>query len=65
MADGSLTSASATPMEAFSASFVLDTTGPIVLNSSIGDQDTVPSGLLTWAVTFNEDLATAGLGRRT
>jgi subtilase family serine protease/methionine-rich copper-binding protein CopC/type 1 glutamine amidotransferase len=62
MAAGSLTGVSGTPLEAFEATFELDTTGPVVVGTSIPAGGTVNSGLLTWTVTFNEDMATSGLG---
>jgi hypothetical protein len=62
LAAGSLTAVSGASLEAFEATFEFDTTGPIVVDTSIPDGGTVNSGLLTWIVTFNELLATEGLG---
>jgi large repetitive protein len=62
LAAGSLTAVSGASLEAFEAAFEFDTTGPIVVDTSILDGGTMNSGLLTWIVTFNEPLATEGLG---
>ncbi|NLX56992.1 MAG: S8 family serine peptidase [Planctomycetaceae bacterium] len=62
MAADSLTAVSGSSLGAFSATFSFDTTGPIVLDTSIPDGGTVNSGSLTWTVVFNEDLATSDLG---
>ncbi|TVS19950.1 MAG: hypothetical protein EA424_06450, partial [Planctomycetaceae bacterium] len=62
LAAGSLTAVSGTLLESFDATFEFDTTGPIVVDTSIPDGGTINAGLLTWTVTFNEPLATEGLG---
>ena len=62
LASSSLTAVSGAPLETFDASFVFDTKGPLVVDSSIASGETVAAGLLTWTVTFNETLAITGLG---
>lgn len=62
LAAGSLTSVSGTPLDAFEATFALDTTGPVVVSTSIVDGSVVDAGPLTVYITFNEALATEELG---
>ena len=47
---------------AYDVGFRLDTTGPVVISSSIGEGDLASSGDLVYTATFSEDLGTTGLG---
>lgn len=59
---GVLNDMSGNASAAYAVDFRLDGTGPVVTASSVGSQDVVPAGDLTYVATFSEDLATAGLG---
>lgn len=58
IAPASLTSVSQKALTGFAASFLVDTTGPMVSASSIAAGESVESGLLVWSVQFNEGLET-------
>ncbi|MBC8218364.1 MAG: pre-peptidase C-terminal domain-containing protein, partial [Planctomycetes bacterium] len=60
-ADG-IQSVSGAGNAAFSLSFTVDTTSPVVTASSIDSGQIVEPGHLTYTVTFSEDIATADLG---
>ncbi|MBI5855218.1 MAG: PPC domain-containing protein, partial [Nitrospirae bacterium] len=59
---GVLTSISGKPNEEFTATFVLDTAGPRVIESSLHDGDVLLPGPLVASIHFSEALATDGLG---
>ncbi|MGB2822461.1 MAG: LamG domain-containing protein, partial [Phycisphaerae bacterium] len=50
------------PNEAFTASFTLDSTPPVVIASSVGEADTITTSTLTYQVQFSEELLTSYMG---
>lgn len=59
---GDLTSVSGEPLEAFTATFTVDATGPRVVGSSIQQGDTVGAVGLSITLMFDEELDAASLG---
>src|SRR6185503_9109810 len=62
IAAGALESVSGKPIQAFSTSFSTDVTAPVVEHTSVANGAIVGTDPLTISVTFNEPLASAGLG---
>ena len=62
MDTGSLRAVRGTLLEAFDGTIVFDTTGPVVVDSSIAQDAVIEPGNLTYTVTLSEELATVGLG---
>lgn len=56
IAGGALTDLQNQPIEAYSGQFVVDTTAPRVISSSIQENDSVSRGTLVYTVQFNEEL---------
>ena len=61
LAAGAVTGLAGQPLAAYAGRFTLDNNGPRVVESSVRDGDTVPSGDLTYTVRFDEPLRAAGL----
>ncbi|MCH8923500.1 MAG: pre-peptidase C-terminal domain-containing protein, partial [Planctomycetes bacterium] len=59
---GSIFDVQGTAIDPFSATFTVDTTGPRVISSSVGEGDTVLGGELTATIRFDELLNEATLG---
>ena len=62
MAAGAITSLSGKPLEAFTSSFIFDTSPPTVVTSSISEDDIVPAGPVTYEASFSETMELDGLG---
>ncbi len=61
IAAGAAADLQGTPIEAYTASFTVDTTPPVVIASSIALWDVIPAGDLTYTAQFSEELATEHL----
>lgn len=60
--EAAFTGVTQTALTAFSATFVLDTTGPVVVDSSIAEGSEINSGAVDWVLDFSEPLEESVLG---
>src|SRR5262249_42784229 len=62
LAAGAVTDLAGNASSAYTATFRVDATAPVVAASSVSASDVVAAGDLTYTATFSEDLAVSGLG---
>ncbi|MGD0901171.1 MAG: pre-peptidase C-terminal domain-containing protein, partial [Thermoguttaceae bacterium] len=61
LAAGSIKDLQGAPLDAYSGTFTVDTTGPRVTASSIAEGNVLPAGNLLYTATFGEDMDTSVL----